>query len=214
MGSSTLLNVNYSGLSAMNYSGTAINQFGIVADTPSNTEYVSGTSNILRMHGHSPNPEPWCMFYTNRNDYYTDLTFDVNSAQLYDGRSAIDIWYRMQSPVMQNGLSGGYWIVIDSTFSAINWGKMLGFPAYYSFYVKSISYSFTFPAKIRTVFDGLVMSLWINDVFVDSCDYTASEQSSPGFTYPNGRIGFRNYGVWNYDFNKITYKGDRKNNSL
>jgi hypothetical protein len=212
MSYSTLSNVNYSGLPDSNYSGTSIGQYNIsVTPMLPNIAYVSGTSNVLRMGGHSPNPDPWAFFYVPRTDYHYDVTLNISNAQLYDGQQTIDVFLRAQDPTAAAITGGGgYEIIISPTNSTITWYKM--YPFLFSASVKSISHSFSFPCKLRLTFEGQTLSVYIDDVFIDSYDYTAYDAANPGYTYGAGYLGLRQYGVWNIDLNQITYKGDRLDN--
>jgi hypothetical protein len=212
MGYSTLVNVNYSGLPEANYSGTSLGQYNIsVAPEVPNGEFVSGTSNVLRMQGHTPSPDPWAFFYVPRTDYHYDVTLHVSNAQIYDGQQTLDIFLRSQDPTSAAiTTGGGYEVVISAAGDSVTWYKM--YPYLFSLSVKSVSHTISFPCKVRLLFEGSILTVYIDDVLVDSCDYTATDEATPGYTYGAGYFGFRQYGVYNIDLSQITYKGDRLDN--
>jgi hypothetical protein len=210
---STLLHTRYSGVGSGNYSGTDINQFGInVSPMDPNVEYVQTNGNQLIMHGHSPNPDPWSFFYTNTNDSHIDITMNIEDSQVYDGTHFIECCVRGQDPSGGAAIvfgAGGYGVLLNSDADTVSWWKM--YPYLYHPTLKSISYSFSWPAKVRLVMDGKILNVYINDVFIDNYDYT-SEDNINGYSYDSGCVGFRQYGDWDMKFNGILYKGDRLDN--
>lgn len=207
-----LLHVNYSGISPVNLSGVSINQFQITQyGTPDGLAYASGTNNQLILQGSHPPAAPWTLFTMNTDNNYSDITLNIEEAYL-NGYSLIDIWFRMQEPLLAGGENGGYHVSLFPQNNEIFWQKMLPWP--YDPIVKTISHTFSFPAKARIVFEGKVMSVYLDDVFIDSCDYTAFDESIPGYDYQNGPVGFRQYEPWAYKFNSILLKVDPKGPSV
>jgi len=200
MGHSTLLHVNYSGLTPFNASGTSLNQFGIYTGSPNTGEYVSGTSNKLVFHG---NENPWVYFHMNNDDTYTDITLDIQS-MIMGGGSQIFINFRSDI----TSYPRGYQLVLSESAGALEWRKQDPYSGWIPT-AKYILYSFSTPCKLRIKFEGEVMSVWINDVFVDSCDYTGFQ---PTWIYPKGRTMLTQYGSNDFQFNSILYKGDRLDN--
>jgi hypothetical protein len=207
MGYSTLINTNFSGLQAgVSYSGTSFNQYILssqAGQVVNNT--IQTNNNKLEWFNGSPAPDPWGTMRSVLESSHFDLTLDMSQYPFYDGSAGLVLYLRA---TWANDIvtfpSVAYSITASNQGgnNLITWGDTYGTR-------KQITYTVPNSGKWRITLVDDVLSVYLNNVFVDNYDY------SVGYTVNGtGKWGLLNYGPFTQSFNAYTIKADRRDNAF
>lgn len=147
-----------------------------------------------------------CM-WSNIDSNYFDLTLDMGQYPFYDGTSTMVLMLRSDVSAPYYWFPNAAYTVqvsnqVGSFYNTIVWGDWFSIR-------KQISYPVPDSGKWRFVLDEHLLSVYLNDVFIDDYDY------SVGFTINGtGKWGLLNYGSFSQTFNGYTLKTDRRDNAF